>query len=308
MPRKSKKQNLNRNANSNAAGNNGNGAPDSNANWNTPSSYNNNAVGNSNNTYANNKINNNANTTSSKKKPAKAATKAGPSTRKAKKQAAPRSRQVDSSEDDDYASTGSSVNYNYNAFNSSSTNYNGGNSYASENKSNKTKKRSGYSGDPSNASSAAAQDEDDDTSASSTYGHNAAPKQLAPEDMGIVVTDMESVKIEEVGAQIIDRVVAFELQRNRARYHSLQSIMEKVVRYNPLFYANFMHPYILQNPPAWKKFSAYISGRVAWPGGASDIRASLVDFKVLKKIADDIVLNRLTSRPPPRPRFDFKRV
>lgn len=295
MPRKSKKQNLSYNNAGNSNANTNKGYSDDNANatsdsnnWNTP---------NSDSGYTNNSGNSNGgnkNAAPPKKKATKATkaaakpAKASAASRKPKKQAKSRV------EDDDDTADYSSYSANYNG--QSNSNYGADNQPANK-KRGVASNSDDYDNSPPTGRSQA---DSDDTS------YDQAPKQLAPEDSGIVVTDVESVKIEEVGAQIIDRVVAFELQRGRARYHSMQSIMEKVVRYNPLFYANFLHPYIMQNAPAWKKFSAYITGRVAWPAG--DIRANLVEFKVLKKIADDIVLNRLTSNPLPRPRFDFKRV
>jgi hypothetical protein len=106
-------------------------------------------------------------------------------------------------------------------------------------------------------------------------------------------SSQEGLEIEDILTTVIDRIVGYEMQQRRAEYHTLQSIMEKVVRYNASFYANFVHPYLASTPEAWARVRRQIVSRVRWQDGDQDTRNQFMGFSSLKRIADDIVLRRI---------------
>ena len=107
---------------------------------------------------------------------------------------------------------------------------------------------------------------------------------------------IEGQEIEEAFMLIIDKVISFETQRNRARFHTLQSILEKIVRFNAAFYANFVHGYITSAPDAWKRVIMLLVAKIQWSDGEADVRNQFLGFDTLKRIADDMILKRMLDR------------
>ncbi len=107
---------------------------------------------------------------------------------------------------------------------------------------------------------------------------------------------IEGQEIEQAFMLIIEKVISFEIQRNRSRFHTLQSILEKIVRFNAAFYANFVHSYITSTPEAWKRMLTIIVAKIQWQDGESDVRNQFLGFDTLKRIADDMVMKRMLDR------------
>lgn len=107
-------------------------------------------------------------------------------------------------------------------------------------------------------------------------------------------TQANKERVVDVLMDNIKAVLKYELKKDRARFHSLQSIMEKVVRYNFYFYAVYAHNVLSQDPQLLKQIQALVATYLDWKG-PKDIRNKILGFDTLKVIADDMVLSKLHS-------------
>lgn len=102
-------------------------------------------------------------------------------------------------------------------------------------------------------------------------------------------------KIERVINKLVDKVVGYEVQNKTSKFYTLQSLMEKVARYNPQFYIGIMHPYLTSIPSALNNLKTKIASLAGWTNGAMDVRADTLNLYAVKQIADDLVLVMVSS-------------
>jgi hypothetical protein len=109
-------------------------------------------------------------------------------------------------------------------------------------------------------------------------------------------SDTATRQIEVALANILDKVVGFEISAGRAGHHSTQGLLEKVVRFNASFFSAYAYPYLVQNAPAaYENVCQYIADKLQWPEGGADPRAQSLDLPVLKRIADSVLLDKLDT-------------
>jgi hypothetical protein len=159
-------------------------------------------------------------------------------------------------------------NYNYNTKNNN--NYSKNNNNNNNNNNTEEKMQTKYDGDSESTSS----------SSSDLYLYSSG----------------EGREIEALFSSIVEKVILFEMKKRRAQFHTMQSLLEKVVRYNPAFFVHFAHPYYSAKPSAWERIRGDIAHRVRWADGDKDIRNNFLGLASLKRIGDDMVLKRMIER------------
>lgn len=98
-----------------------------------------------------------------------------------------------------------------------------------------------------------------------------------------------SKEVEDAISKIINKVVDFEVKNKTARFYSIQSIMEKVARYNPSFYSGVMHAYLTSHPSFLQKEIQLIARVCGWPSDARSARTSL-HLEVVQAIANELLI------------------
>jgi hypothetical protein len=83
-----------------------------------------------------------------------------------------------------------------------------------------------------------------------------------------------------------------DMSRRDLRAHTLQSLMEKVVRRDARFYAGYAGPLLSSNPKAWHWLRKHIISTAHWQDGDADVRAQFLGWPCLQRIADDLNFGR----------------